>query len=115
MSNLLKKTEVKSGIEKHAYDWRCTYIYTVRFQSLSPSFVYGYSNSCYTIINDSYMAGNNLYEQRLTAGSLDAPYEPDARYSHSMSLVSDTGKWIMYGEFLKDGKYLYIQLNPFSC
>ena len=65
-----------------------------------------------SLTNDSNMAGNNLYEQRLTAGSLDAPYEPDARYSHSMSLVSDTGKWIMYGGYLKDGKYLYVQLNP---
>ena len=44
MSNLLKKTEIKSIIEKHAYDCRSTYIYTVHFQSLSASFVYDYTN-----------------------------------------------------------------------
>ena len=64
------------------------------------------------IVTDSNMAGNNnFHEQRLT-GSLDSLYESDARYSHSMSLVSDTGKWIMYGGYLKNGKYLYVQLNP---
>ena len=32
----------KIELEKRAYDCKCTYICIVRFQSLSPLFVYGY-------------------------------------------------------------------------
>ena len=57
------------------------------------------------------MAEVNFHEPNVSR-HLDTPYEPDARYSHCSSLVAVAGKWIMYGGYIKEGKYLYPQLNP---
>lgn len=57
------------------------------------------------------MAKVNFREPSFTK-SLDAPYEPDARYSHCSSLVADTEKWITYGGYLKRSSQQYAQLSP---
>ena len=57
------------------------------------------------------MAEANYHEANFTKSSA-APYEPDARYSHCSSLVTDAGKWITYGGYIKSGKQQYAQLSP---
>ena len=57
------------------------------------------------------MAEANYHEANFTNSSA-APYEPDARYSHCSSLVTDAGnlKWITYGGYDKSSKQQHAEL-----